>query len=68
MVAEREKYPIIREEEGGNLIMRATFTDTGMVMITEIKVIDNLTPEDFKYFMENWKDVAPKLNPQIASI
>jgi len=37
-------------------------------MVTEIKVIDNLYPEDFKYFLENWSEVAPKLNPQLASI
>jgi len=59
---------VIREEENGNLVMRATFSESGMTMVTEIKVIDNLTPEDFKHFIENWKEVAPKLNPQLASI
>ena len=51
------------------MIMRAVFQGTtGMTMVTEIKVIDNLYPEDFKYFLENWSEVAPKLNPQLASI
>ncbi len=37
------------------MIMRAVFEGTtGMTMVTEIKVIDNLYPEDFKYFIENW--------------
>ncbi len=54
-VAKREDLPVIREEENGNMIMRAVFEGTtGMTMVTEIKVIDNLYPEDFKYFIENW--------------
>ena len=63
-VAKREDLPVIREEENGNMIMRAVFQGTtGMTMVTEIKVIDNLYPEDFKYFLENWSEVATKLNP-----
>jgi hypothetical protein len=60
---------VIREEENGNIVMRAVFAGTtGMTMVTEIKVINNLYPDDFKYFIENWGTVAPKLNPQLASI
>jgi hypothetical protein len=36
-VAKREDLPVIREEENGNIIMRAVFEGTtGMTMVTEI--------------------------------
>lgn len=59
---------VIREDENGNIVMRGFTEGAGIIMVTEVKQVLTLTPSDFKYFIENWGDIAKALNPMVASI
>ena len=69
LVNTRNDLEVISEKYNGNFIMRALFEgNAGIIMVTEVKEILTLVPEDFRYFIENWALVARTLNPMIASI
>lgn len=44
------------------------FEESKMSVITEVPFVEGLIPDDFRFFIQNWAECAPKLNPLIESV
>ena len=62
-IAERENYKITKSADDGNIECRVNWDEQGRIIcIAELKFTPGLTPDDFKYFFENWADNILEVN------
>ncbi len=52
MIEERTQYPKSIDEP--NMIVYSAFEESKLSVITEVPLVSDLLPNDFKYFIENW--------------
>lgn len=64
--ADLSKYPKVATEENGKYNVHQSNNGNKMSVIIEAN-FDDLVPDNFIYFMENWAVCSTKLNPMIAS-
>ena len=71
---EREKYEIVKEEDGGNLTTRVNTEKEPdgtekLLILTECKLVPfGLKPNDFSFYPDMWQDLIQEINPRILSI
>lgn len=56
---------VVNEPE---FIIYTSFEESKMSVISEIPSVEDLLPEDFIYFIENWSSCAQKINPMIEEV
>ena len=56
---------VVNEPE---FIIYTSFEESKMSVISEIPCVDDLYPEDFIYFIQNWTSCAQKINPLIEEV
>ena len=49
-----ENLPVVRTEDGGNILIRQTWDGDKMMSIAEAKFVEGLTPEDFRDFFASF--------------
>ena len=62
------RHTLKRAVDDKNLIVYTAFEGNKVTVITEVPELEDIHPDDFQYFIENWAECATKLNPLIEEV
>ena len=62
------EVPVHTELEDGNVTVRQSADGWDVMNVAEAKVIDGVTPADFKCFFENWAAASVEINDTVKRV
>ena len=65
-MADRSKLTLNIDEP--NIKVYTTFQDSNMIVVAEAPCVEDLHPDDFIVFIENWADCIADINPLLCRV